>query len=267
MDTLVMDISFIIVNYKSARLARNCIQSIIESDTAGLSFEIIVVDNASNDGIASVLKEYFSDITLVESSVNRGYGAAANLGIERARGDFLVVLNPDTRLLDASIKTLYDFMVRNSRVGLIGPQLMNPDGSLQHTRCRYPQFLMPVYRRTPLQRMPAVAKKIDRFLTKDLPYDQSMPADWLFGAVLALRREVVERIGGFDERFFLAFEDTDLCRRVREGGWEVWYCAESTVIHYPHRFSGSEHWLTALLKKNTRIHIASWLKYFWKYRK
>lgn len=262
-----MDLSFVIVNYKSARLTRNCIKSIIASDTAGLSYEIIVVDNASGDGVAGVLKDNFSDITLIESKTNRGYGGAANLGIARAAGDIIVVMNADIRLLDASIKTLYDFMTRQPRAGMVGPQLVNPDGSLQYTRCRFPPFLMPLYRRTPLQHLPAVARKIDRFLTKDLPYDRSMPAEWLFGAVLAVRREVVEQIGGFDERFFLAFEDTDWCRRVHLAGWEVWYCAQSTIVHYPHRFSGSGNWLSGLFKRNSWIHIASWLKYFWKYRK
>lgn len=262
-----MDISFIIINYKSARLTKSCIKSIVESDMAGLSYEIIVVDNASGDGIRDILEKSVRNVTLIEMEHNLGYGGAANVGMREARGKLLIVLNPDTRMLDASIKTLYAFMAAHPQAGLVGPQLINPDGSLQYTRCRYPQFLMPVYRRTPLQRLPWIAKKIDHFLTKDLPYNQTTQAEWLFGAVLAVRRDVVEAIGGFDERFFLAFEDTDYCRRVREAGWQVWYCAQSQVIHYPHRFSGSGNWLAAVFKKNTRIHIVSWLKYFWKYRK
>ena len=194
-------------------------------------------------------------------------GAGNNAGIRQARGRYVCVLNPDTMAFPDTFAKLIAFMDKNPRAGIVGPKLINPDGTLQYTRCRFPQFLTPVFRRTPLQRLSTVEQKLNVYLTKDEDYNSPQTADWLYGACLCIRREVLEKIGLFDERFFLGFEDTDLCRRVWQAGFEVWYYPESVLVHYPNRFSGSSSWLKSLFNQNVRIHIISWLKYFWKWRK
>lgn len=261
-----MDISFIVLNYKNSGLLKNCLYSIMHSDMQGLRFEIIVVDNASSDDIKDVLTNNFSGVTLVSSKKNRGFGAGNNLGIRQARGKYLVILNPDTMALPTSFKELFNFMEANTRVGIAGPQGINPDGSLQYTRCRYHSFFTPIYRRTPLQKIRFIRKRLDIFLTKDKEYDAAMPTDWLFGFCLFIRKSTMEQVGMFDERFFLGFEDTDLCRTVWQAGYEVWYYPQARVIHYPHRFSGEKNWVFGINKPTVRIHISSWLKYFWKWR-
>ncbi|MFA5318713.1 MAG: glycosyltransferase, partial [Patescibacteria group bacterium] len=106
----------------------------------------------------------------------------------------------------------------------------------------------------------------DKYLTKDRDYSHPGRADWLYGACFFIRAKAMEKVGLFDERFFLGFEDTDLCRRMWQAGYEVWYYPEASIIHYPHRFSGESNWLLGMFKKNVREHIRSWMLYFLKWR-
>ncbi|PIR92904.1 hypothetical protein COT99_03605 [Candidatus Falkowbacteria bacterium CG10_big_fil_rev_8_21_14_0_10_43_10] len=262
-----MDISFIILNYKTKGLVKNCLTSIIESDPGSLNYEIIVVDNASGDGIKEMLKENFSGIKFIQSGKNFGFGGGNNLGIENARGKYLALLNPDIMLLDDSFLKIFNFMESNPGVGIAGPKLVNPDGSPQYTRCRFPELLIPIYRRTPLQNLKKVQGKLDNYLTKDQNYNAISRADWVYGACLFIRKEALNKCGLFDQRFFLGFEDTDLCRRMWNSGYEVWYYPEAALVHYPHRFSGDRNWIFGLFDSKIRIHIQSWIKYFWKYKK
>ncbi len=260
-----MDISIIILNYKTKGLVKNCIRSIKDS-LDDLSYEIIVVDNNSEDGIENMLRHNFQGVKFVQAGKNLGMGGGNNMGIRIAQGKYIAVMNPDIMALNNSLQKLYYFMEKNPQVGLAGPKLINPDGSLQYTRCRFPTFGIPIYRRTPLNKLPVVRKKISWYLTKDQDYEQNKKADWIFGACLFIRKEVLAKIGLFDEGFFLGFEDTDLCRRIWESGYHIWYYSESAFIHYPHRFSGESNWLLGMFNKNVRIHIKSWIRYFWKYK-
>jgi len=260
-----MDLSFIILNYKTKGLLKNCLQSLLRSNLAGLKYEVIVVDNNSGDGVKEMLEGNFTNIIFIQARYNLGMGAGNNLGIKQASGKYAVVLNADIFVLPETFKRLYDFMEQHPACAVTGPALINPDGSLQHTRCRFPSFLIPVYRRTPLQKLKNIRRNLDLYLTKDQDYNVAGKADWLYGACLFIRREALEKAGYFDERYFLGFEDTDLCRRFWQSGWEVWYNPDSILIHYPHRFSGDSNWLTGIFNKNIRIHINSWLKYFFKW--
>ena len=262
-----MDISFVILNYKTKGLLKNCIRSLKEAEWGDFNYEIIVVDNNSKDGIKKMLQDNFTNIIFVQSQRNLGMGAGNNLGIKQAKGKYIAVLNPDTMANKDSFTKLFQFMEEQPRVGLAGPKLINPDGQVQYTRCRFPNFLIPIYRRTPLKKISAVKDKIDKYLTKDRDYDEVGRADWLYGACFFIRAETLKKIGLFDERFFLGFEDTDLCRRIWKIGEEVWYYPKSSIIHYPHRFSGESNWLLGMFKKNVREHIRSWLSYFIKWRK
>lgn len=253
-------ISIIILNYKSKGLTKNCIKSIYKH-THGLDFEIIVVDNDSNDGVGEMIKKRFKNVIFIQSGSNIGMGGGNNIGIKRAKGDFIAVLNPDIVIKNDIFKKLLDFMQQNNKVGIVAPQLLNPNGSLQYTRCLFPDLLMPVYRRTPLKKIKFIKHKIDLYLTKDKDYNQTTKADWIFGAFLFIRKSALDKVGLFDERFFLGFEDTDLARRFWNNGYEVWYYPKTYAIHYPHRFSQKN-----FFGKTVRIHIMSWFSYFKKYK-
>ena len=252
-------VSIVIVNYKSKGLLKNCIKSIYDK-TRDLDYEIVVVDNNSEDGSEQMVIKRFPTVKFIQSGANLGFGAGANLGIDNTKGDYVTIINPDIVLMENSFKKLYDFAEKNPKIGLLAPQLINPDGTIQHTRCRFPEFLMPAYRRTFLKKIKFIKNKIFRYLTLDKDYNEIGKTDWIFGAVLFMRKEAFLNVGKFDERFFLGFEDTDLCRKLWNSGYQVWYYPKTRVIHYPHRFSQKK-----IFNKSVQAHITSWLKYFKKY--
>lgn len=261
-----MDISIIILNYKTKGLVKNCLRSIKNADLEGLSYEIIVVDNNSADNIKEMLRKNFPEVKFISADKNLGMGAGNNLGIKNSQGKYIVVINPDIMVLNDALKKMFYFMESNPQIGLVGPKLINPNRSLQYTRCRFPTFGIPIYRRTPLNKFSFIQRRIDLYLTKDQDYEEISKADWIFGACLFIRRKVLDKVGLFDEGFFLGFEDTDLCKRIWQFGFEVWYYPKSILIHFPHRFSEESNWFLGLFNnKNVRIHIKSWIRYFWKW--
>jgi GT2 family glycosyltransferase len=260
----MVDISVIIVNYKSAAKTLNCIRAVKKSDTAGLEIEIIVVDNASGDEIESEIKKNFFGVILIKSDTNVGMGAGNNLGIKAANGEFVLVLNPDTYLDEQAIKIMIGYTRINPAVGIIGPKLLYPDGSLQFTCHRFPKIYMPLLRRTFLGRF--ARDKVDRFLMKDYDHLKPREADWLQGSCLFIRKTMLDKIGSFDEKFFMYFEDTDLCRRAHKNGYKVVYLPQAIGIHDHTRASAADHWYIApFTNKLARAHIVSWVKYFWKW--
>jgi hypothetical protein len=263
-----MDLSIVIVNYNTRGLLKYCLKNILELNLP-FDFEIIVVDNNSQDSSVEIMKSLYltnPKIRLIESKQNLGYSAGNNLAIKKAKGKYLFIFNPDIKPLPGSIDKLYDFMEQHPQVGLAGPKLINADGSLQYSCFRFPKFLIPVFRRTPLGRLPFARKKIDWYLMKNWDHNETKPVDWLLGSALVVRKDALERVGLFDERFYLYFSDVDWAKRFWLNDYQVYYVAPAQVIHLHRRESADTNWLESLFDKVTRIHIKEWLKYFWKYR-
>ena len=260
-----MDISIVILNYKSRGLALNCIKSIKESDFRDLKYEIIVVDNNSNDGIGELLAWQYPDIKFIQNKKNLGMGAGNNIGIEKAQGKYAVIMNPDAIAFPDTFKKMYDFMEASPEVGLSGPKQFYPDKTIQDSCYRWYNLLTPVYRRTPLGILPWAKKDVDRFLMKDFNHDSEKEVDWLLGSFLFCRRFCLNKIGLFDVRFFMYFEDTDLCRRAWENDWKVVYYPLAQVIHNHKRQSAENPWYESLWNRTTRAHILSWIKYLKKW--
>lgn len=260
-----MDISIIILNYKSKGFTLNCIKSIKEADFSKLKYEIIIVDNNSSDSIGEILAWQYSDIRLIKNKTNVGMGAGNNAGIREAQGKYIVIMNPDTLAFKDTFIKLYDFMQVNSRVGIVGPLQYNPDKTIQDSCYRWHGLLTPPYRRTPLGRFKFGQKDLDRFLMKDFDRQFSRKVDWLLGSFLFCRAKALNQVGLFDERFFLYFEDTDLCRRFWKNGWRVVYYPGAKIIHNHIRQSAQEPWYKFLWNKATRCHIISWIKYLRKW--
>jgi GT2 family glycosyltransferase len=258
-----MDLSIIILNYQTKNLVKYCIKG-IKSLNLNLDYEIIVVDNASYDRTFEMIREEFSGVKFIQAKENRGYAAGNNLGIKQARGKYILLLNPDIVILENAIEKMYQFMENHSEAGLIGPKLNSPDGTLQETCYRFPKFIIPLYRRTFLGKLPFIKKHLDHFLMKDYDHQIARQVDWLQGSCLMARVKAVQEVGLLDERFFTYVEDTDWSRRFWQKGWQVWYLPEAKMIHYHEQASAGG--LLNIFKKSARIHIASWLKYFWKYR-
>lgn len=261
-----MDLSIIILNYKQKGLVKYCLKNLLSLDIP-LSHEIIVVDNASADGTGEMIKNEFMGVKLIEAKTNQGFSAGNNLGINKAQGKYLLILNPDLTILSDAILKLYRFMEDHPEVGMSGPKILNPDASLQYTCSRFPDWRLPFYRRTFLSKTKTGQKWSEYYLMTDWDHQSNRPVDWLFGACLMVRKSALEKVGRLDERFFLYMEDLDWCRRFWEQGFEVWYVAGAKVIHYHQRLSAEVSILWSLFSKTARIHLISWLKYFFKYWK
>lgn len=203
-----MDLSVIIVSYNTADLIGLCLAS-VEASKRGHT-EIFVVDNASQDGSADMIRRQFPGVHLIANSDNKGFAAANNQILDQCLGDFIFFLNPDTQVLADTLEKAMAYMEKHPRIGLAGAKIINPDGTLQESvSYRYPG---------------------EKFTRGDLPPLPGKIA-CVLGAAMMARREIIKGIGGFDEDFFLYGEDEDLCLRIRKGGWEIGYSQESAVIH------------------------------------
>ncbi|MBU2416042.1 glycosyltransferase family 2 protein [Patescibacteria group bacterium] len=262
-----MDLSIIIVNYKSKEKTLNCIQSIKESDLDNLKYEIIVVDNASQDDSQKIITLQYPEINFIQSEKNLGMGGGNNLGIKQSQGEFILILNPDTTVKKDAIKTLYEYIKNNKQAGIVGPKLLNTDNTLQYSCWRFPIFYNPIFSRTIIGKL--FPKIFNNFTMKDFDHASIRQVDWITGACMMIRSNILSKIGkGFDEHFFMYFEDTDLCRMMRKIDYKVIYCPHAIVMHEHQQQSMKMPWyISPFLNKPAREHIKSWIKYFWKYRK
>lgn len=251
-----MDLSIIIVNYKSRDKLQRLLSSLKEADLEEISHEIIVVDNNSGDDLSDLL----GVDKIIMHSRNLGMGGGNNLGIDNSSGSYVLILNPDTIVNRSAIKILYNYLQNHSEVGIIGPKLVYPDGSLQFSCLRFPIFWMPVLRRTFLGDF--FSSQRDHFMMTDFNHQEIKEVDWLMGSCLMFKRDL-----SFDERYFMYFEDIDLCRQVKQLGQKVIYNPEAVVIHDHQRASANYPWYRAIFKSTLLWrHISSWLKYFYKWK-
>ncbi len=260
-----MDISIIILNYKSRGLVLNCIKSIKEADFNGLKYEIIVVDNNSGDSLGEILAWQYPEIIFIQNKNNLGMGAGNNVGLKVAKGKYIVIMNPDTIAFVDTFKKMHELMELNPEVGLAGPKQFYPDKTVQASCYRWYSLLTPLYRRTFLGKTKIGQKDLKRFLMEDFDHNTEHEVDWLLGSFFFCRAKALERVGRFDERFFLYFEDTDLCRRFWQKGWKVVYFPESKIIHNHIRESAQTPWYKFFWNKAARHHIVSWLRYLRKW--
>lgn len=260
-----MELSIVILSYKMKRLVRNCLRY-LQENSPDLNFEIIVVDNDSRDGIEEMLKNEFPAVRFLQTGANLGMGGGNNFGIRRALGEYILILNPDIYITGQSIVKMLNYLKNHKRAGLVAPKLLNPDHSLQYTCYRWHDTLTPLYRRTFLQKIPAISQKINKFLMTDFDHEGVREVDWVQGSCFMSPAKILSEVGMFDERFFMYFEDTDLCRRIWGAGYSVVYLGDTSVLHMHMRMSGGG--ISQIFtNKLTRSHIKSWWQYLSKYRK
>ena len=262
-----MDLSIIIVNYKSRPKLENCLASIYGADLSFIKYEVIVVENASGDELFDLQEKY--NFNLIISNKNLGMGGGNNLGIKEVRAEYVLILNPDTIINSEAVKILFERLSSETEIGLIGPKLVYADGSLQISCLRFPTFFVPILRRTFLGEY--FKNTRDSFMMTDFDHKTSRQVDWLMGSCLMFKKSWTLENGKiyqpiFDSRYFMYFEDIDLCREIKRSGKKVIYEPRATIIHDHARESAKNPWYIALFKdKITWIHISSWLKYFMKW--
>jgi GT2 family glycosyltransferase len=239
----VADLSVVIVSWNVRDLLRRCLSSITRDRRTKEDFgpptkspqplvEIIVVDNASTDGSAKMVREKFPDVGLIANARNLGFSRANNQGLALSTGRYTLILNPDTEIIGDALATMVDYMDGHPEVGALGPQLRYPDGSLQPSRRRFPTMATALVESTVVQEWWADNAILRRYYMADTPDNEVQAVDWLVGACLLVRRKAWEEVGGLDERYFMYSEELDWCRRIKDAGWGVVYLPTATVIHH-----------------------------------
>ncbi len=261
-----LDVSIIIVHTFERQLVRQTLRSLRQA-APRIGYEVIVVDNNPSAGMGETLRDEFHGVWHLPLSSNVGFGSAMNRGIEKASGRYILIFNPDIIVRPGSLEELVRFMDENADVGVCGPQLLNPDGTLQHSCFRLPSLLLPAYRRTPLGQWSRGKEAVEEYLMVHEPHGETMDVDSLIGAALFCRAETLREIGMFDEQFFMYYEDNDLCRRFWQAGERVVYHPASVMVHYHRRASADGGLLAQLFSKFAWIQIASFVKYYRKYYK
>ena len=226
-----MDLSTVIVNYKSRRALIDCLGS-LELDTAGIAREIVVVDNHPADGTLQVLAERFPKVRGIANDENVGFARAVNQGIAATTGQYVLVINPDCFVEQGSIPALMGYLRTHPRTGVVGPRMVGEDGSLQYSARSFPDHFTFLFNRySLLTRLFPRNRYIRRYLLLDWDHRSVRSVDWLSGACLLVRRAAIDQVGPMDEAYFMFNEDVDWCRRMRQGGWDVVYVPEALIHH------------------------------------
>jgi N-acetylglucosaminyl-diphospho-decaprenol L-rhamnosyltransferase len=221
-------LSIILVNYNGIEFLDNCLKSIDEFVT-DCSHEVIIVDNSSTDKSIENIKDVFPAIRLINSPVNLGFGKANNLAVKYSQGDHLLFLNTDTILVENTPKLLSDYLNQHQDIGAISPRIIFDDGSYQLSCGKLPSLTIEFIDKIRY----GLDKKWHHIFGSlyNRQYSSIKEMGWLTGACLMMRRDIFEQLGGFDESFFMYFEDKDICKRVREAGWKVVYYPKTSIIH------------------------------------
>ncbi len=222
------DLSIIIVSWNVRERLRACLSSL---PAPGSGLETIVVDAASADGTPEMVRAEFPAVQLIAQPDNVGYSRGNNLGLAQARGRYAMILNPDTELDEHTLPVLTNYLDGHPLVGLVGPRLVLPDGTVQASRRRFPTLGTAAFESTWLAGL-APRRVLERYFAADLPADQPAEVDWLVGAALLVRRVVWEQVGLLDEGFFMYSEELDWQRRIKAAGWQIVYLPSAQVRHF-----------------------------------
>lgn len=224
-------LSVIVVSYNSVGLILRCLAS-VEKHLAAIPYEVLVVDNASADGTAECVRSRFSRVRLITNPRNAGFGAALNIGLRQTAAPYVLWLNPDAELLDDRFPQLLEYLGSNPTVGILGPQLVDPDGKRQLSCRSFPSYRTALFHRYSfLTRWLPKNPYSREYLHSDWEGPAPRDVDWVSGACFVHRRQVSEELGGLDERFFMYCEDVDFCLRARQRGWMTRYHPAARVLH------------------------------------
>lgn len=224
------DLSITICSWNTRKDLRDCLKS-IEACLSEGKIETIVFENASEDESAEMVESEFPWVKLLKSNVNLGFGKGHNLAMEAASGRYFMPLNSDTIIHPNALRALIEFMDQHPEIGIVGPKLLNPDGSLQFSCRRFPTPMAALFRNTPLGKMFPKNKYSREYLMQDWKHDEPREVDWVSGAAICIRRECYQKIGGFDEQFFMYLEDVDWCKRAGDAGFKVVYFPGAVITH------------------------------------
>jgi len=231
-----MDLSIIIVSWNTRDILRECLRSVYQ-ETREISFEVIVIDNASSDSSAGMVKEEFPQVFLIENTANKGFAAANNQGMEIAGGRYLLLLNPDTIVLDGAIQKAIYYADSHSDVAVVGCQVWENETTVQQTCFRFPSVLSLLMQKSGLCRLFPRSRLFGREKMAEWGRDTEREVDVVSGMFMLVRREAIDQVGLMDEDYFVYAEETDWCWRFWKAGWR---CVFTPVARIIHRDGGSK---------------------------
>ncbi len=237
-----IDLSIVIVSYNVRDLLAQCLASIVSSPPLAASLrsavgrrpsiEVFVVDNASYDGSAAMVRERFPSVCLIENRDNRGFASANNQAFTQAHGRYVLMLNPDTEVRAGALEALLDFMEAHPQAGACGGKLLYGDGSLQHSAFRFPTLAQIVLDFFPLNWRLIDSRWNGRYPRAWYARGEPFEIDHPLGADLLVRRTAAEQVGWLDDRFFIYCEEIDWCMRLKRAGWQIWCVPRAEVLHH-----------------------------------
>jgi len=225
-----MDVSIIIVNWNTKGLLRDCLESVY-AHAGDVDYEVIVIDNASADGSADMVRNNFKQAVLIENQDNRGFARANDQGMVVARGRYVLLLNSDTVVLENAIVNTVRFADANPQVAVVGCQVLNPDGTIQQTCFMFPSILNMVLSSSYLSKFFPQSRFFGRERMTWWDRSDTRQVDVVTGCFMLVRRKAIEQVGVMDERFFMYCEETDWCYRFRKNGWKVMFAPVGQIIH------------------------------------
>ncbi|MFH1171100.1 MAG: glycosyltransferase family 2 protein [bacterium] len=253
----MIDISVIIVSWNVSELLESCLTSLRRE--TGITKEILVVENASRDGSADMVREKFSDVVLIVNKENRGFARANNQGIRRARGRHILLLNPDTEVHAGTLATTVRTLDEHREIGILGCSIFGKDGVRQHSVRRDPTLSSQLLILLKMHVFFPKLSALQRYFAVDFSYTHAEDVEQVMGAFLAFPAQLIERIGLLDEGFFLWFEEVDYCRRTRASGLRVRFDPMITITH-----AGGESFGQLLSIEQQLLFNRSLLRYFHK---
>lgn len=250
-------LSLLIVNYNTAALLRECLES-ARPEVEAIGAEVVVVDNASPDGSADMVARDFPWVRLLRNTFNVGYATAINQAMEEARSELFFILNADILFPEGSIARLIEFAEEHPEAGIIGPRLVYPDGRLQYSCRTFYTLPILLLRRTSLGRLFPRHPLVRDHLMTDFDHESVREVDWVLGAAMVVNKRAVEEVGPMDGRYFLYLEDVDWCFRMHQAGWKVLYCPGAEITHYYRQGSREG----GLLERDVLVHVESAIRYY-----
>lgn len=234
----IKDLTISIVSYNSLKFLKPCLDSIY-NDPHSIKYDIVVVDNASSDGSPKFIKNNYPLVILILNDKNIGFSAANNKAINRTNSKYIMLINSDCQVYEGSIDNLIEFMEKNTDIGIVGPKIVNSDGSIQHSCRRFPSImnagfhtiLTGIAPNNPFSRKYKLAD-----VNRDIPFG----VDWVSGSCMVIRREALKDTGGLDENYFMYVEDIDICYRMWQENWKVYYYPHCKIMHHIGGSSGNQ---------------------------
>jgi hypothetical protein len=222
----------VIVNYNSTRYLIGCLESIYHH-LNGHTANVYIIDNGSTDG-PDAIPSKFPHARMIFRKHNSGFASAVNAGIKKGDAPYVLILNPDTLILDKFFDNLFNFLENNPDVGALGPKILDQDNNIQGSARAFPTPATALFGRNSLLSRMLPQNRVTRknILTSGAEQNQPMPVDWVSGACMMVRREAVASVGGLDEQFFMYWEDADWCKRMKNRGWRVIYYPKATILHF-----------------------------------